>query len=252
MLRHLAEPLPLSFVAQIDLGEAYRLGDIAAQLPDSGRLLFFYDLAIGPWDDGPRSGRVIWDQSSVSDLQPAALPGRLQQLDAQARQEYIGMMKQHGFEPEADYNAGYLAPARPMRLSEHRSLRRLHTIEAKQQGDFDDIDVGDGDEPLSLYDLYSDFYPDEPDQPDTSDGTSYGFYGHHLLGSPDPEQNDPRYGPAFSDFLADRPESDDLRTAFFEHESARALDWQLLLQVDVATLAANTGAGHGLFSDTPG
>ncbi|MFV0680208.1 DUF1963 domain-containing protein [Ottowia sp.] len=243
ILRHLEQPLPLSFVAQIDLAEARRLGNVTASLPDSGRLLFFYDMALGPWDDSPQTARVIWDRSPVAELGKAKLPQRLRDLETQARQEYIETMKQSGLTPEADVNFGYLAPARPMRLMEQWSLQSLATAEATELGDFDEIDAGDGDEPLSLYDHYSSFDPEEAKQSEES----FGYHGHRLLGLPDPEQDDPRYVPAFNDFLAGRPESNELRENFFSNTSARALKWHLLLQVDVALWLQTLGEGTVYF-----
>src|SRR6478752_1307388 len=39
--RHLAQPLPFEFLAQVDLAEAAALGEVAEELPREGRLLFF-------------------------------------------------------------------------------------------------------------------------------------------------------------------------------------------------------------------
>lgn len=77
MLDHLSRNLPFTFVAQIDLAEAHALGTIAADLPDVGRLLFFYDFCVGPWEVGPRVARVIWDTSPVHQIASAAIPSDL-------------------------------------------------------------------------------------------------------------------------------------------------------------------------------
>ncbi len=61
----LTMPLPLEFVAELDLA-----GDRAARsargtfCPFEGRLLFFRDGICGPWIDTAASCRVIWDRSS--------------------------------------------------------------------------------------------------------------------------------------------------------------------------------------------
>ena len=52
--------LPYSFIAQIDLSELKE-----ADLPDTGRLLFFFDLS---WDEDEPTGKVIWDQSPTGEL----------------------------------------------------------------------------------------------------------------------------------------------------------------------------------------
>lgn len=55
--------LPYSFIGQIDLNEVHD-----TDLPTSGRLLFFYDVAVGPWDNSTRSVKVIWDDSPPGQL----------------------------------------------------------------------------------------------------------------------------------------------------------------------------------------
>jgi hypothetical protein len=76
--KHLAEAMPFQFLAQVDLAEACRLGDVAHDLPDTGRLLFFYDASVGPWHDGRESCRVIWDRTPATLLARQSLPVPLQ------------------------------------------------------------------------------------------------------------------------------------------------------------------------------
>ena len=48
---HLSRHLPFAFLCQIDLAEAHALGELTADLPEHGRLLFFYDLCVDGWED---------------------------------------------------------------------------------------------------------------------------------------------------------------------------------------------------------
>lgn len=68
---------PLWFLAQIDLAEAHALGEVAALLPDSGRLLFFFDHIAGCFLEGPDAVKVIWDRSPVDKLRTAQPPTSL-------------------------------------------------------------------------------------------------------------------------------------------------------------------------------
>jgi hypothetical protein len=70
----------LPFIAQIDLADAWRRQQFDINLPKHGRLLFFYDARETPYGFGPPDAtgfRVIWDESSVSDLVRAADPEEL-------------------------------------------------------------------------------------------------------------------------------------------------------------------------------
>lgn len=80
ILQNISEEQPYSFVAQIDLAEAATFGDLAAQLPDSGRLLFFYDDCVGAWRDESDSCCVVWDTAPVDELQRCEIPKRLVEL----------------------------------------------------------------------------------------------------------------------------------------------------------------------------
>lgn len=56
---------PLTFLAQVDLGEVNK-GSFISWLPNSGRLLFFYDAENSPWGFDPKNfggWAVIYDQS---------------------------------------------------------------------------------------------------------------------------------------------------------------------------------------------
>lgn len=76
---------PMAFYAQIDLAEAHRVsGDTAKLLPETGRLLFFYEIMTGSWLDGPLNGAgaVIYDDSPASALKPRPTPQALKDDEA--------------------------------------------------------------------------------------------------------------------------------------------------------------------------
>ena len=56
----LEKRIPYAFMAQVDLTKVSE-----PELPNTGRLLFFYDIATGPWDTSTRAAKVIWDQTSA-------------------------------------------------------------------------------------------------------------------------------------------------------------------------------------------
>ncbi len=73
---------PLSFVAQLDLNVLNTGCEIHSDLPDSGRLLLFYDYEQQPWGYAPEDSlglRLIWDDSPMPDLAPRQPPQELDQ-----------------------------------------------------------------------------------------------------------------------------------------------------------------------------
>ncbi|MBU2983415.1 DUF1963 domain-containing protein [Lentibacter algarum] len=80
---HISKALPLSFIGQIDLANAP-----GSALPDTGRLLFFYDTIAGPYESGTRFARVIWDKEPNPAPQPTpkALQGAETAYIAEAKE----------------------------------------------------------------------------------------------------------------------------------------------------------------------
>jgi uncharacterized protein YwqG len=164
MLDHLSRNLPFAFVAQIDLAEAHALGEVAADLPDTGRLLFFYDFCVGPWENGQRVARVIWDASPVNQTASAALPGDLANVATHGT-EHFGKELFH-------------APARPVTLFSGVTIPVETSNAPETEYVFEPgglADVTDGVE---------DFWDE--------DDCWLGWRHHQLLGTPVPLQSDPR------------------------------------------------------------
>ncbi len=276
--------LPYVFMAQIDLGEASGLGAMAAELPDEGRLLFFYDMAVTPWNAGYDACRVIWDQSprenlvrhemqtflniyrpieereraiykrSLSEFIDAldelkALPDANETIDLS---EAADMMRE-ALEEE-DERSYYMGPAQAMRLVPNWFLL-----------DRDSLEMENIPELESLVSRYLDRQYSE--LPDVSDSDwalfdflevygefntatldqEYRYYPHQLLGYPWPVQSDPRYEASVIARFGTRDPYPDVwreNRAIIEKD---ARDWRLLLQLDIANYWQGDAGGMVYF-----
>ncbi|GGB07480.1 hypothetical protein GCM10011491_39420 [Brucella endophytica] len=80
--------LPLSFIAQFDLGALSAEPGFDPDLPKSGRLLLFYDLLEIPpgWEPSARTGfRLIWDDTPAQKLRRASVPEALSSISYQEK-----------------------------------------------------------------------------------------------------------------------------------------------------------------------
>ncbi|QGU01641.1 hypothetical protein CKALI_03805 [Corynebacterium kalinowskii] len=155
-------PSPLWFLAQIDLAEAHRLGRIADQLPETGRLLFFFDHLAGAYLEGPEAVRVVWDQHDTSELAPANVPKELAE--------------------RADH---LTYPAKPSALFAGVTLPQRGSMCPETEPLFEQMDAGE--HPLSEFE-------EEFDQFCEEDGAFVEpeWRHHQILGVPVPCQSDPR------------------------------------------------------------
>ncbi|TXN70473.1 DUF1963 domain-containing protein [Methylobacterium sp. WL6] len=227
MREHMALGLPYAFLAQVDLVEAAFFDLPASGLPGDGRLLFFYDLAVGPWETGTRTARVIWDPTPRDALVRTSMPS---DLDAAAAREFAQIAALHSRYDDASVPAGeqgttYGGPACAMRLRpslrfDDRTVDRrvLPGLRAPHGG------TNEGFE--RFWNRYQDLYPGcLPER--------YGVHRQQLLGSPDPVQGDPLHDAvAVSDFGAQFLDGDAWRNHGQEIKE-RTVDWRLLLQVDL-------------------
>jgi hypothetical protein len=258
--KHLEQALPYEFFCQIDLAEAARLGELAADLPGEGRLLFFYDSMTGPWDTSTTIGRVIWDRSPAATLRRQPLPEVLVRLGEEWVQEaYEAAVKAQSdpptlFSPSAlfdsldpDQREALIAdldpdqrealttafanladlppPKREDIKSPYWSPASARRIE-RQLSYIDFSAVEHGHDP-ALQAVFAD--PDIKDvlqwdiPSETGDRTL-------LLGTPVPVQDDPRYDAVVvTQFGGDL--SHDEWQAERERIFAAAAEWRLLLQV---------------------
>lgn len=231
MRAHMALDLPYAFIAQVDLAEAATLGPPAPALPSEGRLLFFYDLAIGPWDTGTRVARVIWERSPADALRPLAMPDDLAAAAAREARERAAIAAGFGDGGEnGESGTNYGAPARAMALRQAWRLPDPHALEIAAMPDFAAVAKGESDDPM-LQDLFAtyeealeefgDRYPAE------------AWRRQQLLGSPMPEQDDPRYDAVIVTGWGKQHLSGE---EWLEHRDEvlhKAHDWVLLLQIDI-------------------
>lgn len=244
---HLARGLPYPFIAQIDLAEAAKLGPIASALPPDGRLLFFYDMAVGPWETGTRPARVIWDRSPRDALEPLEMPKDLAEAAEQHRKQMEEIVARFGKDKDETGEEGsiYDAPARAMRLKPTLRLPSPASLEM-----------------ASLPDLYAVYRGEPRDEEAEEFREAYdeAVEEHHgtfpreawrrqqLLGSPMPEQDDPRYDALI---ISDFGKQDLSREEWQQHRAkihACARDWLVLLQIDLTDwMQARFGEGTVYF-----
>jgi hypothetical protein len=232
MREHMALNLPYAFVAQIDLAEAAQLGDVSKPLPSEGRLLFFYDFAIGPWETGTRPAHVIWDTSPAKDLAPLARPDDLVRAFEKERNAFAAIRKEFPDPSDTgkhDEGNVYGAPARAVTLRKTYRLPHTSSLEidalppelatsARGQSDADDDFESAYEEALEAH---HDGYPSE------------AWRRQQLLGSPMPEQSDPRYDAVVVSEFGKQHLSRDEWATHRDEIMRKAKDWVLLLQVDI-------------------
>lgn len=232
MRAHLQAGLPYAFIAQIDLDEAHALGPAAADLPDRGRLLFFYDLSIGPWESGTRPACVIWDDSPRDRLQPLPMPTDLAAAAEKERHEREAILVQFKKPiPAEPLGTNYGAPAKSISLHLVLCTPDTASLEMGAMSELRDYYSGQrvDAEAAELAEAYSEMR-------EALGGAfpSPGWKRHQVLGSPLPEQDDPRYQAVivteFGVEFLDRQEWKRQR----DRIEQLAHDWRLLLQVDLA------------------
>jgi hypothetical protein len=196
ILRHIERELPYEFLAQIDLAEA---GCAAAKLglPASGRLLFFWDGVGGLMFSEPAFARVIWDDDRPPwQLARATIPPVMDELE-------------RAYDPSGQYKKPYVYPSRSMRL---QPILHLPFADAAEMLGDPALETRRSD--LEFCAFYHELLRGEGAMLKRGDA---GQRRQRLMGTPEPEQDDPRLG----------------------LEASEGGDWQLLLQLDLADLAQN-------------
>jgi uncharacterized protein YwqG len=245
MRRHFRKELPYAFFAQVDLAEARARGGPAPDLPDHGRLLFFYDLAAGPWDTGTASVRVIWDESPVDGLAPQAMPPDLAAAAEAEREEIAKSNRQFKLPaPKPDAGTAYSGPARPMRL--HATLRppALWSLEMEAAPTLQAALVRSSNGENRFRDAYQDVFAKAFD---THGGAADEGRRNQLLGAPLPEQDDPRFAAEVVTRFGVQHLDRERREAHSAEIAAGARTWRLLLQIDVADFQQERADGTVYF-----
>jgi len=209
---HVVRKLPFEFLAQIDLQEAAKYPSAAHGLPDKGRLLFFWDGVVGTLKSGPEACHVLWDNAETSSLIRLGVPQLLHELEA-------------AYDPDGRHKKPYVWPERPMRLMPmvhlpHRSSADL-VADAALAAIADDKRFEESYALLTAMD----------EGQFSADGRN--ARRQRFMGSPDPEQDDPRFDAIVAGGFAPPP----WKGAQLSDAARAALDWQLLLQADLGDLS---------------
>lgn len=258
--------VPFEFLAQIDLAEAARHENIAIGLPPAGRLLFFWDDIIGTFGDTGDMCRVIWDDTPANAISPLAIPSAFDELESlwrtaqykSAKIDVANMLRQlpdtlklmreagvdeasiaaatkalrdQAAKPQASDPAlkkPFVHPHRAMALTPILHLPHTHTAEAVLDQDLSRFLRNDANE--DCYRLLT----------STDDGPFRGSSHmdgerrrHRFLGTPAPEQDDPRFQVIDRTHNPEGPWSEEAT----RNAATRSSEWRMLLQVSVADLA---------------
>lgn len=249
MRRHFRKELPYAFFAQVDLGEAKEKmkgqGALADALPGHGRLLFFYDLSAGPWDNGTESARVIWDESPREGLAAHVPPPDLAAAAEDHRAEIAKVNREYKLPlPKPDTGTPYGGPARPMSL--HATLRppAIESLEMETRPALKAALAPRDDGEESFRDAYEDLFPRAFD---TYHGAAQAGRRNQLLGSPLLEQSDPRFEAEVVSRFGVQHLSQDQWKAHKPEIEGGARSWRLLLQIDVGDFLQENGEGTVYF-----
>ncbi len=211
--KHIVRDLPFEFLAEIDLAEAARHPGHAAALPHEGRLLFFWDGVVGLMRSDPAMCHVIWDRTPADARVRHPVPPLLAALEA-------------AYDPDGRFKKPYIYPERRMRLAPILALPEHTTADLAANRALDAI-ANDPRYEWSYGNLTA---------MDEGQFTTDGLRGARLqrfLGTPIPDQDDPRFDAITADGFPPAP----WRGEQLAEASARALDWQLLLQLDLGDLS---------------
>lgn len=242
---HIEQNLPLGFIAQFDLA-----GTPISDLPSEGRLLFFYDAITGPYESGTRFAKVIWDTSDAPQLR--AIPDALRTAETAyiaatkealanfempvITEETRDILRSSGMTdaeideianapaPDLDnepITAPFIGPKKSVTLGQGWVLpaANLHEFETGAP-ELHQLYFGDTDAGYTFQEAYEEL--------------TYETTGLHLLGTPLPEQDDPRLTAAKLALFGQQ---------FFDGDWARekeniqqeAQNWQLLFEFAMAT-----------------
>lgn len=245
----LDRPLPMTFVAQLDLSERALKNTV---LPNTGRLLIFMDYPVWFVDEQKAGITLIWDQTPADQLTRATIPEALVWLDSLAIKQWdeFSASLDADFGDTAEhkpFNSGFMPPEIPVELK--NSWRRLapQTIELRQSGYTRRVAV------TGAADIYQ-----ELGHYDLGQAEQGRPLFHQILSKPFPEQDDPRYD-AYYLHLLGRPllsgaDYDAVRAkiglegdALKAHEAEHALAFQLLLELDVASFLGMNAEGRFYF-----
>ncbi|MEQ1649414.1 MAG: DUF1963 domain-containing protein [Hyphomicrobiaceae bacterium] len=261
IIQQLQHALPFEFFGQIDLAEAARSWTHVAGLPTSGRLLFFWDGALGYLEKGTHTCHVIFDETPVAELARMDLPAQFAEmeawwrepdpkqiehfktmartLDAAGQTEAAKAMREAARKsemPDPKSTKPFVYPARAMRLVPLWVLPKQNAVELTLDKEL--TAFADGDDTREHYSLLTSndigpFTSDRSNMRRSQDWLTLQSRESRFMGPPGPEQDDPRFDALDQSQLPPFP----LNSAQIAESARKATEWQLLPQVSIADLS---------------
>lgn len=261
IIQQLQHALPFEFFGQIDLAEAARSWTHVAGLPTSGRLLFFWDGALGYLEKGTHTCHVIFDETPVAELARMDLPAQFAEmeawwrepdpkqiehfktmartLDAAGQTEAANAMREAARKsemPDPKSIKPFVYPARAMRLVPLWVLPKQNAVELTLDKEL--TAFADGDDTREHYSLLTSndigpFTSDRSNMRRSQDWLTLQSRESRFMGPPGPEQDDPRFDALDQSQLPPFP----WNSAQIAESARKATEWQLLPQVSIADLS---------------
>jgi Domain of unknown function (DUF1963) len=221
IIKQLQHALPFEFIGQIDLAEAARFPTHAAGLPSAGRLLVFWDGALGYLEKGSHTCHVIFDETPVAELKRLDVPARFADMEAWWREpdpkqiEHFKTMARTleasgekaaakamreaastSEKPDPKSTKPFVYPSRAMQLKPIWVLPKQNAIELTLDKDLNNF--ADGDDTREHYSLLTSndigpFTSDQSNMRVSQDWLMLQSRESRFMGSPGPEQDDPRF-----------------------------------------------------------
>lgn len=237
MRAHFKRQAPYCFLAQVDLAKAAALAPAGGLLPEHGRLLFFYDLMAGAWDEGRDAVRVVYDTAPRETLVAQGKPEALVAAETAYRAELVEAYARMKMDPPKGEGATpYFAPGRAMELRAQWRPPHAYSLEAQGNPGVKALYEDDDDGESALSDLQERHY--DPYYDPANSG-----HRNQLLGTPLPEQDDPRYQAAAFALTGRQHPGRDIWEARKAEIEAEAKAWRLLLQIDLSDLQQERSEG---------
>jgi hypothetical protein len=273
---YLTRDVPFEFVAQIDCTEAALHPLHSVGLPSTGRLLFFWDDIVGTYAGGAHACRVIHDQTQPHELVAASIPKEFDDLErawrtansADAKAQFEGMLKalpdssrlmrEAGLDeasiaaaekalrdlaakpPENGPNARkpFVYPRRQMQLTPIWQLPSTHTPEFILDADLARFGKTDAGQACHSLMTSLDDGPFKGAEHRDSEALR-----NRVLGTPIPEQDDPRFETLGKPGENAEPWSE----VKLRRDAQTISSWRLLLQLSMADLAHASREGTVYF-----
>ncbi len=234
---HLKAGIPMTFLASVDLQTASAIPQLAP-LPDQGHLLFFYDFAIGPYENGDQVGRVIWDQGEGPRAEIAPSDALIAAADGM-REETRALAAQYGGDEDWDgFGTIFEIAARPAVLVTGFDLPAPHAMPEDLSPDLARLFGGGedlSDDELDTASLYEDaFYQSGEAAP----------VPLRLLSFAIPVQDDPLREVGVLNTFGHRVLADEQQAGVNDMIANEAQRWVLLAQVDVAAWLQQSAEGQ--------